>query len=177
MIIRTMILCCLSCASPHAQAFVDLLDEFTDESIPAETTANIVIEEEKVRPENRADPISQLLSQPEKPLPEAPPPKRITTNGVTLQGLDTETGRVYAIDAPVGQTIEFGTLRIQVKKCLKNAPGERAESVAFLTIHEYKNHQDPIPYFSGWMFSTSPSLSALDHPVYDVWVKKCVDLP
>ena len=29
--------------------------------------------------------------------------------------------------------------------------------------------------FSGWMFSSSPALAALDHPVFDIWVIRCVD--
>src|SRR5690606_8886516 len=126
-------------------------------------------------PTPQQDPISQLITSPRDDFKEFETIDRVEKSSITLQGLDTETGRVYAINAPVGQTIEFGTLRIQVKKCLKNAPGERAESVAFLVINEHKEGQEPIPYFSGWMFSTSPSLSALDHPVFDVWVKECIE--
>ena len=33
--------------------------------------------------------------------------------------------------------------------------------------------RETAPRFSGWMFASSPALSALDHPRYDVWVVSC----
>ena len=29
------------------------------------------------------------------------------------------------------------------------------------------------PLFTGWMFASTPSLNALEHPTYDVWVIDC----
>jgi hypothetical protein len=97
----------------------------------------------------------------------------IATNGVTLQGLDKQTGRVYIITALVGQPIEFGTLNIVVQRCEQAPPEKRQESLAFIKITEQKPNSPLQNLFSGWMFSSSPPLSALDHPIYDVWVKKC----
>ena len=48
------------------------------------------------------------------------------------------------------------------------------EAAAFLQIWERKPHEDQSKWvFSGWMFSSNPALSAMDHPVYDVWVIDC----
>jgi len=169
----------------YGQSFSDLLNEFADEKVPDNNDTLV----QEVLPSNEEALKSSELQDvitPEAPLtPEEPDEfstaERIKTNGVTLQGLDTETGRVYIIDAPIGQVVEFGTLRLKVTQCYKNAPGEGAESVAFITIHEKPKDETSArgtrPLFSGWMFSTSPSLSALDHPVYDVWVKECTELP
>ncbi|MBX9621201.1 MAG: DUF2155 domain-containing protein [Alphaproteobacteria bacterium] len=99
--------------------------------------------------------------------------KNIITNGVTLQGLDKQTGRVFIIDAPLGKLIEFGTLKIVVKHCEKAPLDDRQESMAFVVISEEKPVGTLQNLFSGWMFATSPALSAMDHPTYDVWVKEC----
>ncbi len=95
------------------------------------------------------------------------------TKGVTLQGLDKQTARVFIIDAPIEKPIEFGTLRIVVHRCEKAPREDRQESMAFLTISDNKPNDTPKQVFSGWMFASSPALSCLDHPVYDVWVKEC----
>lgn len=103
--------------------------------------------------------------------------KNIVTNGVTLQGLDKQTGHVFIIDAPLGKLIEFGTLKIVVKHCEKAPLDDRQESIAFVVISEEKPVGTLQNLFSGWMFATSPALSAMDHPTYDVWVKECKTLP
>jgi hypothetical protein len=104
------------------------------------------------------------------------PEENIVTNGVTLQGLDKQTARVFIIDAAVGQSVEFGNLKIVVNRCEKAPLEDRQESMAFLNITEIKPKSAPIALFSGWMFASSPALSALDHPTYDVWVKECKTL-
>ena len=92
-----------------------------------------------------------------------------------LQGLDKVTGRVQTIDAPVGATIHFGTLEIVARTCRKRPPEEQPESAAFLDIWEIKPHEAALSLFRGWMFASSPALSPLEHPVYDVWVLDCVN--
>jgi hypothetical protein len=90
-----------------------------------------------------------------------------------LQGLDKVTARISTIEAPLGETVVFGTLRIVARACHKRPPEEPPESSAFLDIVDLKPGQAPKPLFTGWMFASSPALSALEHPVYDVWVIDC----
>ena len=90
-----------------------------------------------------------------------------------LQGLDKVTARISTIEAPLGRTVVFGTLRITAQACHKRPPEEPPESTAFLDIVDLKPGQAPEPLFTGWMFASSPALSALEHPVYDVWVIDC----
>jgi hypothetical protein len=92
-----------------------------------------------------------------------------------LQGMDKVTGRVMPIEAPVGTSVHFGTLEIIVRTCHKRPPEETPETAAFLDIWEVKNGEAAASLFRGWMFASSPALSALDHPVYDIWVKDCAD--
>ena len=90
-----------------------------------------------------------------------------------LQGLDKIAARVSRIDARVGQTVHFGTLSVVVRDCEKSAPEDRPENVAFLQIYETRSGETQKTLFSGWMFSSSPALSSLEHPVYDVGLLDC----
>lgn len=94
---------------------------------------------------------------------------------VVLQGLDKITARVREIDAPVDQETTFGTLAITPKACLETPPTEPPESAAFLVIDQVDPDGTRKRLFSGWMFASTPSISALEHPIYDVWVLSCRD--
>lgn len=100
----------------------------------------------------------------------------IQTNGVLLQGLDKITARVFPVETVVGQVIRFGTLEITVRTCQKTPPEEPPENGAFLEVVEVRPGQRPQLIFEGWMYSSSPAVSALEHPVYDVWVVECRNL-
>jgi hypothetical protein len=94
-----------------------------------------------------------------------------------LQGLDKVTARVSTIEAPVGQVVRFGALEIIARTCDKRPPEEPPESAAFLDIWEVRPGEAAISLFRGWMFASSPALSAMEHPVYDVWVLDCGAAP
>ena len=91
-----------------------------------------------------------------------------------LRGLDKVTARISTIEVPIGHPVRFGTLEIIVRTCDKRPPEEPPESAAFLDIWEIRQEQPAANLFRGWMFASSPALSAMDHPVYDVWVLDCV---
>ena len=90
-----------------------------------------------------------------------------------LQGLDKITARVSKFEAPVDASVRFGTLSIRVRDCEKSPPEDPPESAAFLEIDELRPGEDRVRVFSGWMFASSPALSALEHPVYDVNLLDC----
>ena len=92
-----------------------------------------------------------------------------------LQGLDKVTARVSEVRAPVGRPVSFGTLEIVARTCDKRPPEETPESAAFLDIWERRPGEPAIDRFRGWMFASSPALSAMEHPVYDIWVVDCVN--
>lgn len=106
-------------------------------------------------------------------LPGAAAAENISTQTAILQGLDKVTARVERIEARVGTPISFGALQIVVRACRKRPPEDPPEKAAFLEIWELKPGEAAANLFSGWMFASSPALSALEHPVYDVWVLDC----
>jgi hypothetical protein len=90
-----------------------------------------------------------------------------------LEGLDKITARVSKFEVPVGTPAQFGTLAIRVRDCEKSPPEDTPESAAFVEIDETRPGETRNRVFSGWMFASSPALSALEHPVYDVILLDC----
>jgi hypothetical protein len=95
---------------------------------------------------------------------------------IKLQSLDKTTARTMVFEARVGSTIKFGPIYNKVQSCRKAPPIEKPESAAFLQIWEnIPPDNKPQWIFSGWMFASSPALSPMDHPVFDVWVIDCLE--
>ncbi|MEO0465087.1 MAG: DUF2155 domain-containing protein [Pseudomonadota bacterium] len=97
----------------------------------------------------------------------------------TLRGLDKITGRSTDFSVTVGEPKVFGSLEITLATCFARPPEQAPENSAFLSVAsvapmETEAGLEETPQiFSGWMFSSSPGLNALEHPVYDVWVIGC----
>jgi hypothetical protein len=89
---------------------------------------------------------------------------------VHLRGLDTLDGTVENIDATAGQPVRFRHLEILVDTCRVPVEDPEGDASVHLTIRDIR---EEAPRFVGWMFASSPALSALDHPRYDVWVLSC----
>jgi hypothetical protein len=92
-----------------------------------------------------------------------------------LQGLDKITARTAVLRLPMGEEVDYGTLRLTARACLTTPPTEPPESAVFLEIQVADPGAPTKTAFSGWMFASSPSLSALEHPVYDVWPIECAE--
>ena len=97
------------------------------------------------------------------------------TSTVVLRTIDKLSARAHTFDIPVDKTVKFGTsLFIKARACRKSSPLDTPESAAFLQIWERKPTEQTAHWiFSGWMYGSNPSLSYMDHPVYDVWVIEC----
>ena len=82
-----------------------------------------------------------------------------------LQGLDKVTARVSTVRAPLEEPTQFGTLEVVAHACRETPPTEPPESAAFLDIRELPPASEvdgaPVDLFSGWMFASSPAVSAL----------------
>jgi hypothetical protein len=101
------------------------------------------------------------------------PAHAIQMDEAVLQGLDKITARISTIKVAVGETVNFGSLQITLRACDKKPPEETPESAAFLQIVEQKQGEQPVTRFSGWMFASSPAISALEDPIYDINVLDC----
>ena len=93
----------------------------------------------------------------------------------TMQALDKITARISTLSAPVGEPRKFGTLEVTVRRCAFHPPEETPENAALVVVRDlgYDPTGVPAEVFSGWMFSSSPAISALEHPVYDITLIAC----
>lgn len=111
--------------------------------------------------------VEKAEEKPEKPF-------KADASYVVLQGLDKETAKILTFGGRVGQTVQFRTLRIVIRRCQRTPPDQPPEKAAFLQIYDVNPvTKNRALVFSGWMFKSKPALSAMDHAVYDVWVKDC----
>lgn len=94
-----------------------------------------------------------------------------------LRALDKMTARVEELEVPVNKPISFGTIIINAHTCRTTQPEETPESAVFLEVGELKPGEKDTPVFHGWMFASSPALSAMEHPVYDIWLIGCKSAP
>lgn len=90
--------------------------------------------------------------------------------GGTLRLLDKVTGRVQDLSLSRGQSAVQGRLTVQLDECRYPRDNPASDGQAHLTVLDAAATQ---PVFSGWMLASSPALSAMDHPRYDIWVLSC----
>lgn len=90
-----------------------------------------------------------------------------------LRGLDRLSGKVEDIPVSAGQNVAWGTIEISMKECRYPTENPSGDAFALLEISEQNSDA---PFFRAWMAASSPALTALDHPRYDVWVLRC-DIP
>lgn len=99
----------------------------------------------------------------------------ISTNTAQMQAMDKITGRVSVINVPVNSEVKFGSFSILVRDCKTRSPEETPENFAFVDVVDTNTNSDKVNIFKGWMLSSTPALNAIEHPVYDVWLLKCID--
>jgi hypothetical protein len=87
-----------------------------------------------------------------------------------LRWIDRLTGETGDMELARGQSATNGRLTILLDDCRYPASNPAGDAEAHLTIHD-TTLSDPV--FEGWMIASSPALSALDHPRFDVWVLGC----
>ena len=102
---------------------------------------------------------------------EAPAAEFTDSDGAQLRFLDKLTNETGDVALSRGQTAKFGRLVVRLDSCRYPTGNPASDAEAHLTVIEETSET---PLFSGWMLASSPALSALDHPRYDVWVLSCV---
>lgn len=98
-------------------------------------------------------------------------PEFTASDGAELRFLDKLTSETGDVELGVGQAAKFGRLVVQLDSCRYPTDNPASDAEAHLTIIEDATKAE---LFTGWMLASSPALSALDHPRYDVWVLSCV---
>jgi len=102
-----------------------------------------------------------------------PPAQKIVNKKASFSGLDKITGRIINFDADIGETVQFGALRVKTDACYTRPATEAANTDAFVEVDEITLQGEVKRIFSGWMFAASPGLHGVEHPIYDIWLTDC----
>jgi hypothetical protein len=100
-------------------------------------------------------------------------PSENTYNSAVLRVLNKVTAQTETLTVPVGTVGRFGNLEIVVLSCAASPPDQQPNDAVLMDVRVTQPGEAPQRIFVGWMFSASPSVSSLQHPVYDVTVVKC----
>ncbi len=99
--------------------------------------------------------------------------EKITNPIAVFSGLDKITGRITTFDVYIGETVQFGALQLTPRVCYTRPDTEAPKTDTFVEVDEITLDRKIRRIFAGWMFADSPGLNAVEHPVYDVWLKSC----
>jgi len=102
-----------------------------------------------------------------------PPAQKIINKKASFSGLDKITGRIINFDEDIGETVQFGALRVKTDACYTRPATEAANTDAFVEVDEITLQGEVKRIFSGWMFAASPGLHGVEHPIYDIWLTDC----
>jgi hypothetical protein len=137
--------------------------------------------EAQVEPEAPVDPAAPPVDPAAPPLepdatvaPAAPAaPQRITNPVAEFAGIDKITGRIITFDVYIDETVQFGALQVTPRICYSRPQTEEPKTDSFVEVDEITLDRKIRRIFTGWMFAESPGLNAVEHAVYDVWLKGC----
>lgn len=99
--------------------------------------------------------------------------ERVRNPVAEFGGIDKITGNTTSFDVYMNETVQFGTLQITPRVCYSSPETEEPKTDAFVEVNEITLDREIRKIFSGWMFAESPGLNAIEHAVYDVWLKDC----
>jgi hypothetical protein len=118
-------------------------------------------------------PQSPATLQPGDEVVTEPPAQKIVNKKASFSGLDKITGRIIHFDEDIGETVQFGALRVKTDACYTRPATEAANTDAFVEVDEITLQGEVKRIFSGWMFAASPGLHGVEHPIYDIWLTDC----
>ena len=91
-----------------------------------------------------------------------------------LNILDKVSSKTSIIKVKIGEEFTFQNLLISILKCQNSKFDDDPEVTAYMQVKDFKStNNNKVYIFNDWTFASSPSLRPFDHPVYDIWLKKC----
>lgn len=117
-------------------------------------------------------PLDESAEEGESTLPDVPDSSgeaAASAPGGVVRVLDKISGQITDLTLRAGDTGEVGPLSVTLFDCRYPVANPAGDAYVLLAIR----HRAPDPVFEGWMIASSPAVSAMDHPRYDVWALRC----
>ncbi len=99
--------------------------------------------------------------------------ERVSNGIAVFAGLDKITGRTTRFEVTLGEIYQYGALQVTPRACYTSSKDEPTRTTGFVEVNEVTLDKKIRRIFTGWMFADSPGLNAVEHPIYDVWLKDC----
>ena len=97
-----------------------------------------------------------------------------TENFAVLTILDKVNSQSDVVEVQVGKEYKFKNLSINILRCNNSKFDDDPEVTAYMQVRDVVNKdENKVFIFNDWTFASSPSIRPFDHPVYDIWLKKC----
>jgi len=95
-------------------------------------------------------------------------------NLVEIKILDKVSSKTSQLSLKIKEETKFENLIIKIMKCKNSEFDDNPEVTAYMQVQDITlKNNDKVFVFNGWTFSSSPSITLFDHPVYDIWLIKC----
>ena len=95
-------------------------------------------------------------------------------NFAILTILDKVNSKSDVVEVQVGKEYKFKNLSINILRCNNSKFDDDPEVTAYMQVRDVVNKdENKVFIFNDWTFASSPSIRPFDHPVYDIWLKKC----
>jgi len=136
-----------------------------------------VEEEPVIVEESYSQEEAPIIAEESEDVVEEQPQPNIQKNYTALRfrGLNKITTKSEDVEAPIGATTRFGNLEVIPRGCWVAPADKQPEQAGLMEVWYWKQGEKPSLVFYGWMFASSPALSSLEHPVYDISMLECVE--
>ena len=101
----------------------------------------------------------------------------VNSNGkyVEIKILDKVNSKSSSLNIKIGENKKFKNLIIKVLKCKNSEFDDNPDVTAYLQVKDItQTEKDKVFIFNGWTFASSPSIKPFDHPIYDIWLMRCI---
>ena len=94
---------------------------------------------------------------------------------IEIKILDKVSSKNTLLKLKIGEEKKFKNLLIKTLKCKNSEFDDNPEVTAYLQVKDLKkNDNDAVFVFNGWTFLSSPTINPFDHPVYNIWIIRCI---
>ena len=99
---------------------------------------------------------------------------QMNEDNVEIKILDKVSSKTSLLTLKIKEDTKFENLIIKILKCKNSEFDDNPEVTAYMQVQDITlKNNDKVYVFNGWTFSSSPSISLFDHPIYDIWLIKC----
>ena len=117
---------------------------------------------------------ARTIDIPQTVTAEAPGTTPMAQRVAVIGLLNKRNGLSRDLTLKPGQAVRVDDVVVRLRACETSAPWEIQQLTGAFVQLDVRDPRGVFHrVFSGWLYKETPSLNAVEHPVYDVWPKSC----